>query len=299
MADNEKSNVDKEELKEYTLAPEENIPAPKGAKRKIWRILGWCFVGLVAVLLLAFIFRDFIVEQSVRRVGSLVVGTKVEMASFTSSLKGSVELKGIKVANPAGYQKPYAFEIDRIYVKIDTSTLSSPEPVIETVTVTGVRIDMEQKGATKSNLTEIQGNVERFAGTQKQEKEKKQSADKKGSDVSPLIKKISLTSMALSLSSSALKTSLSLPLAPIYLNDVGGKGEPLGDSLLKIYQALMTSINAVTGTVAGSVEVIGKAGETVGTGLQKGASTLGEAGKSVGSGIQSVGKGVTDLFKKK
>ena len=279
------------------------VPEKKCTRKKVMRILGVSLAVLAAVLLLAFIFRDFLIRQSVRNIGTLVVGTKVEMASFSSSLGGKIELKGFKVANPAGYQKPYAFEVDRIFIKIDMSTLTSSEPVVETVEITGVRIDMEQKGLTRNNLTDIQANVERFAGSGKKDEAKKEVSRKEGSEVAPLIKRIALTSMALSFSSSTLKTSLSLPLAPLYLSNIGGKGEPLGETLLEIYGALMTSVNAVAGSVAGGVEFVGNAGKTVGSGLKKGASALTDAGKNVQdgvvSGVKSIGEGVSGLFKKK
>ena len=244
------------------------------------------------------------IENSVRHIGSLVVGTPVQIASFNSSLKGSVEVKGIKVGNPAGYQKANACEIDRIFVKLDLSTLLTDEPVVETVEVKGVRIDMEIKGANRSNLSEIQKNVERFAGPAKKKEDKSaESSKKEKNPVSPLIKNIALTEMRLSLSSSTFKTTVPLPLAPVILKNVGGKGQPLGETLLKIFDGVMKSINAVGGTVMGGVELVGDAGKKIGSGVSKGISSAGEAGKQLGSdvakGVKSVGNSLGGLFDRK
>lgn len=257
------------ELKEYKVV-EENPPKDANdsskKKRKILKITGWILGGLAVLLALVLIFRDIVIENGIRHVGSMVTGTKVQIESFKTSLKGTVELKNIKVSNPAGYQKPYAFEIDRIYVKILPSTLLSEEPIVENVEVSGVRVDMEMKGAQQSNLTEIQANVEKFAGApsaSEEKQEKKEEISSSSSGPSPLIRKLDLTSMSISFSSSTLKSSLPVPLAPIHLRNIGGKGSPLGETLLVVFRNLMSSINTVGGTVLSGVETIGNAGKGI------------------------------------
>lgn len=276
--------------------------------KKILKVTGLIFGVLFLLLLLAFLFRDLLIATGVRRIGSWVTGTEVRIASFDSSLKGSVELKKIRVANPKGYQKPFAFEIDRIYVKLDPRTLTDEEPVVECVEVTGVRIDMEIKGANKSNLSDIQSNIEKVvgSGTADDGEEKKGAPEKKQTSEdapAPIIRKIDLTSMAISFSSSTLKSSVPVPLAPVYLRNVGGKGQPLGETLLKVFNLLMNSVNTVGGTVMGGVEAVGNAGKAVGSGLADGASAVGDAGKKVGSGVtkgvKSIGDGIGGIFKRK
>ena len=62
---------------------------------------------------------------------------------------------------------------------------------------------------------------------------------------------------------------------------MGGKGKPLGKTILEITNMIMSSINTVGGTVRSGVDAIGNAGKNIG-----------EAGKKLGN---SVG----DLFKTK
>ena len=295
MAAEEIKNV--ENTEEKALSEKcETAECPKGPK-KVWRILGWAFVGVVAVLLLAFIFRDFLIRQGVCRIGSLVVGTKVEMASFDTSLKGTVELKGLKVANPPGNVKPYAAEIDRVFIKVDTSTLATAEPVVEVFEVTGVRIDVEPKGLSESNLTDLQKNAERFAGAQKEKAKKKESDGRKGREVSPKVKKVAVSDIGVSVSFSAINTSQRISLLPFYWNSEAGA--PLYDTLFGAYDNIMGQIKRIVDGVAGGIKAISGAGKSVGTGIRKGVSVIGDAGKSVGSGVHSVGKGMVDLFKKK
>ena len=153
--------------------------------------------------------------------------------------------------------------------------------MVEVVEVTGVRIDVEMKGASKSNLTDIKNNIEKFAGSSKsgeKKAEKEEESDEPSSDApAPLLKKIDLTSMSISFSSSTLKSSVPVPLAPIYLRNVGGKGEPLGESIMEIFDSLMSAVNGVGGVVLGGIEVVGDAGKALGDGVSKGAKNIGDS----------------------
>ena len=266
-------DIDREALEEYALQPKE-----KPAKGRKLRIFLWCLAGLLALLVAVFIFRDPLIEAGVRSVGSLVTGPRVEIASFKSTLAGTVELKGIKVANPAGYQKPHIFEVARICVKLQPSTLLSDEPVVETVEVSGVRVDMEIKGPQKSNLTDLQKNVEKFAGSASENADDNGKENDSAADgPAPLIKSIALTDMQVSFSSSAINSSVPVPLAPIYLKNVGGKGHPLGETLMSVFSTFVNAVNALGGTVIGSVEFVGDTGKKIGQGVTDGAKSIGGA----------------------
>ena len=263
--------LDTEALDEYPL----QSPKKPEKSRKL-RIFLWCLAGFFALLAAAFIFRDPLIEAGVRQLGSLVTGTRVEIASFKSSLAGKIELKGIKVANPAGYQKPHIFEVAHICVKLQPSTLLSDEPVVETVEISGVRMDMEIKGPQKSNLTDLQKNVEKFAGSDSDDagEEGGKSQDQ---GAAPLIKSIALTDMQVSFSSSAVNSSVPVPLSPIYLKNVGGKGHPLGETLMSVFSTFVNAVNALGGTVIGSVEFVGDTGMKIGQGVTDGAKSIGSA----------------------
>lgn len=296
-----------EELKEFDVVSNDKKAGKRAGAVKCLRITAWCCGILLALLLLLFLCRDFLIETGVRHIGTFVTGTEVRIASFKSSLNGSVELKDIKVANPAGYKNPYAFEIERIYVKLDTSTLTSDEPVIETVEVTGVSVDMEIKSSSRSNISEIQANVEKVAGTGKKDEKTAPQDENEENDAknapAPLIKKIALTAMKISISSSTFNTSVPIPLTPVYLKNIGGKGQPLGETLFMVFQKFIGSINAVCGTLIGGFEAIGSAGKALTDGIVDGTKSLTDAGKNIGSditdGAKNISDGISGLFNKK
>ena len=259
---------DKNEVKKTEAAAEEKsckCCRKPFDKRKALRIAGWTAGGILAVLILAFIFRDPLIELGVRHVGSFLTGTKVTIGSFKTTLKGSVEVRDFKVGNPKGYHKEHAIEVGSVSVKLDMGTLLKEEPIVEHVMVKGVRIDMEVKG-TRSNLTEIQENLEKIVGQEEAAAKKKK---KSGSGPQPLIRKIALEDMRLSMSSSTLKNSVPIPLAPIYLKNVGGKGSSLDETLLALFKALVKTADAAGGTIMGGVDAVGNAGKKMTDGIKK------------------------------
>ena len=237
-------------------------------RKKALRIAGWTAGGLLVVLILAFIFRDPLIELGVKHVGSFLTGTKVTIGSFKTTLKGSVEVRDFKVGNPEGYHTPYAIEVGSVSIKIDVGTLLKEEPIVEHVMVKTVRIDVESKG-TRSNLTDIQNNLEKIVGQEEAAAKKKEKEKKSASGPQPLIKKIALEGLCLSMSSSTLKSSVPVPLAPIYLNNVGGKGSSLGETMLALFNVLVKSANTAGGAVMGSVDAVGNAGKSVSDGVKK------------------------------
>ena len=234
--------------------------------RKALRIAGWTAGGLLVVLILAFIFRDPLIELGVKHVGSFLTGTKVTIGSFKTTLKGSVEVRDFKVGNPEGYHTPHAIEVGSVSIKIDVSTLLKEEPIVEHVMVKTVRIDVESKG-TRSNLTDIQNNLEKIVGQEEAKAQKKEK--KSASGPQPLIQKIALEDMRLSMSSSTLKSSVPVPLSPIYLKNVGGKGSSLDETLLTLFNVLVKTANTAGGTIMGGVDAVGNAGKSMGDGIKK------------------------------
>lgn len=264
-----------EEIKLKPIDPEAEAGSEKKEEKKVrkpfnWRkacrIAGWTAGGLLVVLILAFIFRDFLIELGVRHVGSFLTGTKVTIGSFKTTLKGSIEVRDFKVGNPEGYHTPHAIEVGSVSIKIDVSTLLKEEPIVEHVMVKTVRIDVESKG-TRSNLTDIQNNLEKIVGQEEAEAKKKEK--KSASGPQPLIKKIALEGLCLSMSSSTLNSSVPLPLAPIYLSDVGGKGSSLDETLLMLFNVLVKSANTTGGAIMGSVDAVSDAGKSVSEGFKK------------------------------
>ena len=117
---------------------------------------------------------------------------------------------------------------------------------------------------------DIQANLEKIVGQEKAAEQKKAEKKKKPSagGPQPLIRKIALEDMRLSMSSSTLKSSVPIPLAPIYLKNVGGKGSSLDETLLSLFNVLVKTAGTAGGTIMGGVDAVGNAGKKMGTGIK-------------------------------
>ena len=138
-------------------------------------MLKWTGIVLLAVILLGLVFRDYIVMGLVPKIGELVTGTPVKLASFSSSFDGKVRLEGLQVGNPPGYQQPNALVLESIYVKVNPGTLFSNRIEVDEIIIKGLKTNYEMRldGSSKKISTSTTRNPGRKkTGTTKRRKRK-------------------------------------------------------------------------------------------------------------------------------
>lgn len=112
--------------------------------------LGLIVVVIAAVAIavtLVFKNLDGIIKQVVETTGSDVLNTQVSLDSVAFTLtEGRGQLSGLSIANPDGFDTPYAFDMDAVVLQVDPGSLAGPVIVIKEVTVDGARLQIEQKG---------------------------------------------------------------------------------------------------------------------------------------------------------
>jgi hypothetical protein len=107
---------------------------------------------------------DGVVASTVERYGSALTGTAVEVDAVDLALtSGLVELGGVTVGNPRGYDTEYAVRIGSASVALDIGSLAGAVPIVKELTVDGALINAEQRGAA-SNLTDIQKHATASSG---------------------------------------------------------------------------------------------------------------------------------------
>ena len=163
------------ETSQDAIAPAETAPAPdaessenptKPTNRK-WlhvtlRILAWTVAVLVALLILALIFRDILIKGAVTGIGSWLTGTNITLEKFETSLvEGDVRIVNLKIANPNGYEKPYLLELGSFYLNLDMPTLLADPLVIEEIEVNGLRVVGEFRKGGKFNAVELMENLQK------------------------------------------------------------------------------------------------------------------------------------------
>jgi len=76
-----------------------------------------------------------------------------------SLYSGQGALRGLRVANPAGYRAPYAVRVGQVQVALKPLSVLSDRVVVRSVVVQGPEIHYEKRGG-KTNLDVIRANVE-------------------------------------------------------------------------------------------------------------------------------------------
>jgi hypothetical protein len=154
---------------------------------------------------------DGAVASAIERHGSALTGTRVDVDGLDLALSaGRVDLAGVTVANPRGYDTDYAVRIGSAAVELDIGSLAGEVPVIEELLLDGALINAEQRAAA-SNLTDIQ-----------------QHATTTSSDEAPagdpgriVVKRFRVRNARVLLTSEHLRTPEELPLRDVVVENIG------------------------------------------------------------------------------
>ena len=99
---------------------------------------------------------ESIVKASVAKYGSQLTGTEVALDGFRLSLrKGEAELKGLRIANPEGYQTPQILSLGSVYVRLDMRSLLKPVIVVEEIRIANPEIAYELKSVAHNNVSDL------------------------------------------------------------------------------------------------------------------------------------------------
>ena len=253
MADEEKTpKTTTPEPAETPETPEKPKKKKKSWKRRLLHI----GIGVLVVLVLMVIFRDLVIKHSVEKVGSFVVGTPIVCGHFSSSLTGKVHIKDLTVGNPEGYHNPYAFKLGEVRVDLNVGTIFTDKIEVREVYVEGVSVDYELKFG-RSNLGEIQKNLERFTPADKDNPDSGAEGGDDANQPQVVIRHLKVENTALTFSNAALKTTLKMPLPGLDLENLGD-GKPIGETLNEFFGLIFTSIKkAVTGAGGAVVDAVG------------------------------------------
>ena len=277
----------------------------KSLGKLICKIVGIVLIVIAALVLLALWQIDRVAATATREIGSMITGTEVDVKSiFIQPLAGSVKVKDFTVGNPAGFHNPVAIKVGNLLVAVNTASVLTDKIVVDHLEVTGVAIDMEYSFRKGSNLGAILKNVEKNTGADKKQAEAAETEEKEPAPQKQVvIRKLILKDSKVTISSGTLKTSMSVPLVPIEMENVG-EGTDLAGAVKEVLVRIITEIGnvvdfkavgkgftsgatAVGEGVVGGVEAVGKGATAVGEGVVDGVD-------AVGKGATAVGKGVVD-----
>lgn len=103
---------------------------------------------------------DSLVKNAIEKYGSEATQTAVRVESVNIALKeGRSVIKGLSVANPAGFEAKHAFSLGKIGNKINIESLSNDVIVIDDITIRAPQVYFEMNQQRQTNLNELKKNL--------------------------------------------------------------------------------------------------------------------------------------------
>jgi flagellar basal body-associated protein FliL len=192
-------------------------------------------LGALLVLLLTIGFGvyyllshlDSIVKAAIERYGSQATATTVKVDKVQIKLTdGSGAIRGLTVANPRGFDAPYAFLLGEISTQIYLESLSRDILTIDHIIVRRPEVFFELNSAGDNNLTAIKMNLSKG-----QSKTSGASTQKTDTEPKLIIRKLLLEGGNVQASVVPLNKSYSLVLPKIEMLNLGGNNGAKPDQI--------------------------------------------------------------------
>ncbi|HET6726364.1 MAG TPA: hypothetical protein VFH85_10215 [Gammaproteobacteria bacterium] len=138
-------------------------------KKPVKYIIGIVIAILVVigiVFWLVWANRNSLIADAIENYGSQATGTSVNVGSVNLSSNGTLELHGLTIGNPQGYNSDYALKLNDIRIGVAISSITSDTIVMNEGVVDGMSVNAEFQGR-QSNLSQIMDNLQRFIGPSK------------------------------------------------------------------------------------------------------------------------------------
>jgi len=266
-------------------------------------------IGLVILLLLIaggvyYVFSNLneLVRTAVEEAGSRSTSVAVTLGEVDINIsEASASMGNLNVANPAGFQTDYAFNLGAIKVSIDSDSIGQNPIIVKEVVVTSPKVIYEV-GDGLSNIETIQANVDRFIKDTVGESSGGGESSSGGDEQKVVINDLYIRGAEVSVSAPFLGGEpLGTTVPDIHLSDIG-KDEGGADPAEVASQVIDQLLAGVTGAVGklnlddlakGATEALqGAAEEAAGAveGISEG------AGGAVEDATEGVGDTINNLF---
>lgn len=260
--------------------------------KKVKKILVWCGLGLLALIVVAVVvvglFLGGIVKTGVETVGPKLTKTSLTVGAVDLSvLTGSATVKNLVVGNPQGYKAPNAISVGVAAVRIAPLSVLSDKVVIKSIRVEAPEITFEGNPLGANNLKQIEDNVNAAAGaapSPARQPAKTAAPAKPG-------KKLEVDDFLITGAKVHFGTGPTLSLPDIHLTNLGAG--PDGITPAELTKDVLNQV--VSGTlkaVAKNAANLGKGAENLGKGAEKSAENAGK------EGVNAVKQGIGKLFGK-
>ncbi len=234
---------------------------------------------LIAALCGVYMYAGEIIKAAVEKFVPEVTQTNVRLHNVDIALlRGHVGLSGLKIGNPKGYASENAFGVKTISVDFDPKSILTDKIVIQQILIDGIQVAAEatyENGQVKSNLTQIQKNVESYLAKGQKEATKPTPAATQTKPVASeesskqvVIRDLQINNSELTVG--VMKQVVSVALPNIQQKNIGeSKKTTWQDAVAYIFNKVSTeSVKATVTAIQdalrkGSLQIIGLAEENI------------------------------------
>jgi hypothetical protein len=244
-------------------------------------------VLVVLLALLLFVAVQFLlgrgVKMAVEEMGPRITQTDVTVDDVRiSPLGGRVEIQGLIVGNPEGFNTDSAFQLGRVLLQVEPRSLLSDEIVIREVTIEAPQVTYEA-ALSGSNITVIRESVDAFVAKLPKPGERP-ADDKPGKRV--VIDNLVVSEGKIRLSGKILQgEAVAVSLPRVQLRDVGRpSGTSWSDTVSAVFGVVLSGVSGLK-DLAGDVLQQGR--EAL-QGVAEGG--LQDAGEKLGDSVKGLGE---------
>ncbi|MCC7406993.1 MAG: hypothetical protein IT442_02915 [Phycisphaeraceae bacterium] len=285
------------------------------AMRKVLIGVGVLLAVLVVAGMVVFLSLNHLVKAGVDYGASYALGVPASLDSANISVFGGrVELKGMQISNPEGYDKPYFFTMGQCVTEVSIKSLMGDTVELPLLSLSDITMSLQKKEG-KANYQVILDNLAKLQGTA-EEPAKEEAPGKKFIVRKLVLKNITVDVDMMPVGGAITRQQVQIPEIELEnIGTAGDKGVMLADLSGVVTKAIMAAVvqkglslpGDITKELAGGLDKLGGVGELgvkvvgeVGTtvvdvGKQVG-QTAGKAVEGAGKAIEGVGKGIGGLF---
>lgn len=259
----------------------------------IIRILIVLVVLIAGFLASSYWWLDGAARKAIEVAGSDAMGTTVTLDKIRIGvLRGSASLSEFNIANPAGYEKPFFFDLKSGATEVNLRTVMEDTIEIPKVELSGLTMYLEPGPGGKYNYETILENVEKYT---------KSEEPKEESETLIKIKRIEVRDIKVYYKTKVFITT-PVHVDEIILNDVGsdGSGVDMGELISIILAGTLRGIaDELPGAIGNGIKAgVGKLGEIGGVAVDALGDAASKGLKAAGTGVKKVGEGATKGVKK-
>lgn len=256
-------------------------------------LLGGVFVIIIAISgALFFVLNslDTLVKSGIEEYGSKATKTKVEVDGVNILLQeGGGTIKGISVANLAGFSDPHVFTLGEINARIDVNSLGGDALIIDEIRIHVPEIYYEINSKGKANLRELRKNL---SGGKKQESSTAQETSDDADEARLVIRRFILDGGSLKATIMPLNGKVEQMNIPrLQLTNIGGES---GSDSSEVSRQLLNAI------IEHALQTVAERGmeKYLADHVEKGLATeaMDSIKKSLGTGESNLGDNLKEMF---